>query len=294
MAVPTKCTALIIGEGHAWNFIRSESDDLLFKHAAISGARIFEETKVEAIEFKSSDEDETKKNKSLLGRPTSATWRQKDGSTGSIAFDYLIDASGRQGILTTKYLKSRTVNQNFKNAANWAYWRTDKLYGVGTHMEGSPYFEALQVIQGSVDTDTSGDLSRQDISHVLDFCYKAFVYVPPERKEALFSKLEALNIRPILDGVLSNEGLDHVKAQLSDEEWQTVEILRSRRMIREDPFDIDSFTLDAIDGLAPKLQRGRLGLVAASRAKLDNRHFYSPAFLDESSFPYPPFQLASP
>lgn len=77
------------------------------------------------------------------GRPVSATWVRKDGTSGSIAFKYLVDASGRHGILSTKYLKNRKFNDNFKNVANWAYWKTDKLYGPGTHMEGLPYFEAL-------------------------------------------------------------------------------------------------------------------------------------------------------
>lgn len=56
---------------------------------------------------------------------------------------YLVDASGRHGILSTKYLKNRKHNDNFKNVANWADWKSDNVYGPGTHMEGSPYFEAL-------------------------------------------------------------------------------------------------------------------------------------------------------
>ena len=51
-------------------------------------------------------------------------------------------------------------------------------------------------------------------------------------------------------------------------------------MIREDPFDIDSFTLDTIDGLAPNLVHGKLGLVQAKKPNLDTSHFYSPSFLD--------------
>lgn len=77
------------------------------------------------------------------GRPVSATWARKDGTSGSITYKYLVDASGRQGILSTKYLKNRKFNNNFKNAAIWAYWKSDNVYGPGTHMECSPYFEAL-------------------------------------------------------------------------------------------------------------------------------------------------------
>lgn len=81
---------------------------------------------------------------SFNARPVAATWRRKDGRSGEITFDYLVDASGRHGILSTKYIKSRKFNKSFQNIANWAYWKSDNVYGPGTHMEGSPYFEALQ------------------------------------------------------------------------------------------------------------------------------------------------------
>jgi len=61
---------------------------------------------------------------------------------------------------------------------------------------------------------------------------------------------------------------------------QILETLRSRRMIREDPFEMDSFTLDTIDGLAPNLVHGNLGLVDSEQAKIARSQFYSPKFLD--------------
>ncbi|KAI4595836.1 hypothetical protein KJ359_006473 [Pestalotiopsis sp. 9143b] len=450
-------------EGYAWNFIRSEFDELLFRHAERSGASIFEETKVETIRF---DTQEAKRpsqdgNASCNDRPVAATWRHKDGRSGEITFDYLVDASGRHGILSTKYIKSRKFNKSFQNIANWAYWKSDNIYGPGTHMEGSPYFEALQdgsgwawfmplhdgtrsvgvvqdqklaakrkrelgspatqefyteslklatrtqallsgaelipdiksasdwsytsstyhlpyaricgdagafidplfssglhlaitgglsaavtiatsirgdmgeaaagswhtkktvecytrfllavtsaakqissreepiiqemdeegfqrafdilrpIIQGSVDVNnSSGPMPRMEISEVLDFCFKAFTYVPPEEKEALFAKLDRLNVRLADGGDVTTESLDAVRQHLSPDERQMVEVLRSRRMIREDPFDVDSFTLDTIDGLAPRLERGRVGLIGTQRSKLDANHFYSPSFLD--------------
>lgn len=54
-------------------------------------------------------------------------------------------------------------------------------------------------------------------------------------------------------------------------------------MIREDPFEMDSFSLDTIDGLAPNLERGKLGLVESKQARIDKSHFYSPGFLDGKS-----------
>ncbi|KAI2825938.1 hypothetical protein CBS63078_7414 [Aspergillus niger] len=425
-------------DAYAWNLIRSESDDLLFRHAGTCGAHIFDETKVDTIQFES----------------------HIDGSSGSIALKYLVDASGRNGILSTKYLKNRKFNDNFKNVANWAYWKTDNLYGLGTHMEGSPYFEALDdasgwawfmplhdgtrsvgvvqdqkiateqkrqlgrpssldfykqcvekaprtrkllsgaeivtnvraasdwsytastyhipnaricgdagsfidplfssgvhlavtgglsaaatiaasirgdcdeqtagswhtkktvesytrfflavssatkqireqyepiiqdmeeegfqrafdllrpIIQGTVDADNTGKISYTEISKALEFCFRAFTYVPPEKKDALFEKLKNLGVESGKSDAKEAKALDDIEKHLTRDELQVLEILRSRRMIREDPFEMDSFTLDTIDGLAPNLVRGKLGLVKANQAKIDKAHFFSPRFLD--------------
>ncbi|KAI4870961.1 FAD/NAD(P)-binding domain-containing protein [Hypoxylon rubiginosum] len=134
-------------DGYAWNVIRSEADELLFKHAGSCGAKIFDATKVNSIEFAPvttpTTGEASQLDQSGLGRPVSAKWTQKDGTTGEITFQYLIDASGRQGILSTKYMKNRTFNQGLKNVASWGYWKGGGVYGPGTYKEGSPFFEAL-------------------------------------------------------------------------------------------------------------------------------------------------------
>ncbi|KAK4206968.1 hypothetical protein QBC37DRAFT_105079 [Rhypophila decipiens] len=133
-------------EGYAWNVIRSEADDILFKHAATCGAKTFDGTKVTGVEFAPSESSSEE-----LGRPVSATWsRKEDGTSGTITFDYLVDASGRYGLLSTKYLKNRHYNQGLKNIANWAYWKGGGVHGVGTHKEGAPYFEATKDASGWV------------------------------------------------------------------------------------------------------------------------------------------------
>ncbi|KID93747.1 Tryptophan halogenase, partial [Metarhizium majus ARSEF 297] len=449
--------------GYAWNLIRSEFDDLLFKHAGICGAQIFSETRVDTIQFEpvanglKPDLNRNLEDNLNPGRPASATWVRKDGTSGSITYKYLVDASGRHGILSTKYLKNRKFNNNFKNAAIWAYWKSDNVYGPGTHMEGSPYFEALDdgsgwawfmplhdgtrsvgIVQdqkmatekkhelgrpptldfykqclemapriskllsqaeliphvraasdwsytastyhlpnaricgdagsfidplfssgvhlaitgglsaaatisasirgdcneaaagswhskktvesytrfflavssatkqirtqhepiikdmdeegfqrafdlfrpSTADADAAGKVSQLEISKILQFCFKAFTYVPPEKKDALFDKLRKLDSKALQDDAKQTPTLDAIEKHLTADELQILEILRSRRMIREDPFEMDSFTLDTIDGMAPKLVRGSLGLVNYEQAKIDKAHFYSQDFLD--------------
>lgn len=129
-------------DSYAWNVIRSESDHLIFKHATKSGAKTFDGVKVTEIEWKhgSAREGET------IGqnRPLLAKWyRKADGANGEIKFDYLVDASGRAGIVSTKYLKNRSFNQDLKNTASWGYWKGALQYGIGTPKEGQPFFEAL-------------------------------------------------------------------------------------------------------------------------------------------------------
>ncbi|PNP59076.1 hypothetical protein THARTR1_01324 [Trichoderma harzianum] len=125
--------------GYAWNVVRSEADELLFKHAAECGVKTFDETKVASIEFAPATS-----GSQSLGRPVSATWTRKDGSSGTVSFDYVVDASGRAGLISTKYLKNRSYNQGLKNVASWGYWKNGGVHGVGTHKEGVPYFEALK------------------------------------------------------------------------------------------------------------------------------------------------------
>lgn len=95
----------------SWNVVRSEFDELLLNHSKESGAEVYESTKVTSFDF---------------GRdhcPVSATWTStvvdQDGDTsvkqGRISFDYVVDASGRSGLIAAKYLKTRQFNATLKN-----------------------------------------------------------------------------------------------------------------------------------------------------------------------------------
>ena len=119
---------------------------MIFRHAGKSGAKIFDGTKVDSFAFEPFSEDgwNVKDRVANPGRPVSAGWSRKDGSKGTIKFDYLIDASGRQGIMSTQYLKNRRMNEGLKNIANWAYWKGAKRYKPGEKNENSPFFEALE------------------------------------------------------------------------------------------------------------------------------------------------------
>ncbi|KAL4986229.1 hypothetical protein BDW68DRAFT_178941 [Aspergillus falconensis] len=101
---PAAYTNFLAFGGHAWNAIRSESDHLLFEHAKTCGARVYDQTKVDCIEFRSISGlnghggSGSPSNPAInLGRPFSASWSRKDKTSGSIKFEYLIDASDGSG-----------------------------------------------------------------------------------------------------------------------------------------------------------------------------------------------------
>ncbi|KAF2103335.1 FAD/NAD(P)-binding domain-containing protein [Rhizodiscina lignyota] len=142
----TNFSAINGRENHAWNVLRSKADDIMLKYSAECGAKVFEGTRVSSIEFVQADEDMIDPDDSRVanpGRPVSAKWTRKDGRTGTISFEYLVDASGREGLVSTKYLKNRQFNQSLKNVATWSYWKCAKRYAPGTEREGQPFFEGL-------------------------------------------------------------------------------------------------------------------------------------------------------
>lgn len=139
--------------------VRSEFDHLLLNHARTLGAAVYEQTKVTEVHFSPDNPD----------RPVSVSWShtppsrplsppaspptyggevnsQKASSglvTGTTTFTHLIDATGRAGILSTRYLKNRYFNASLRNIAVWGYWTDVSTYGMGTPRQGAPYFEAL-------------------------------------------------------------------------------------------------------------------------------------------------------
>jgi flavin-dependent dehydrogenase len=105
---------------YAFQVERAEFDDLLLRHSESVGVKVCEEVDVQALAF---DGD----------RPVRAAWAKRAGTAngngrrsaaqGEIAFDYLIDASGRSGIMGTRYLQNRRYHKIFQNVAVWGYWQ---------------------------------------------------------------------------------------------------------------------------------------------------------------------------
>lgn len=94
---------------HSFQVSRATFDALLLQHARRLGAHVAEGANVRELEF-------------CGERPVAAQWVGRDGAKHRIAFDYLVDASGRSGLMATRYLKNRQMHEVFKHIALWGYW----------------------------------------------------------------------------------------------------------------------------------------------------------------------------
>ena len=93
-----------------------------------------EETQVTEIHFSTTD----------AKQPVAASWKRPSGEQGRIEFEYLIDASGRNGIMSTRYLKNRKFNKSLNNVACWGYWENTDRYMPGTTRENAVWIESLE------------------------------------------------------------------------------------------------------------------------------------------------------
>ncbi|KAH8110866.1 FAD/NAD-binding domain-containing protein [Phellopilus nigrolimitatus] len=202
-------------ENYAWNVVRSEADDLMFRHAAACGAHVFDGVRVGDITFAPADPADAADPAAPSTRPVRAAWARKPArglpaAAGEIDFEYVVDASGRAGVLSTRYLKNRTYNQGLKNVASWGYWTGTGAYAVGTPRANSPFFEALQDESGWAwliplhnGTTSVGVVMNQEIA-----AKKKQAESPPPSAEAFY--LAQLALAPALlaligDGALARE-----------------------------------------------------------------------------------------
>ncbi|KAK8076353.1 hypothetical protein PG994_003625 [Apiospora phragmitis] len=132
----------------------------------------FENVSLKSVNFESYQNDAFSSENKLAnpGRPVSANWATKDGRSGTISFDYIVDATGRAGIISTKYLKNRKFNESFKNIAMWGYYSGNIPPSPGTDRENQPISEGMKDGSGWVwmlplhnGTVSIGAVVRKDI-----------------------------------------------------------------------------------------------------------------------------------
>ena len=125
------------------------------------------------------------------------------------------------------------------------------------------------VIQGFADADVGGKLTQGEVVKTVDFCLNAFAETSPEERQKVLDKIKAINNGDSNVQLKNHEDLE----KLDEDELRILNSIRARQMLRmEDTFNLDHFGSDAIDGFAPNLRRGKLGLTPKAddgRSKLD-------------------------
>lgn len=109
---------------YSFQVTRAEFDHILLNHARSQGVNVYEGVEVKSIEF---DGD----------RPVKARWLMdskngnKSGGEGEIAFDFMIDASGRTSLMSNRYLRNRRYHKIFQNIGIWGYWKNANRLATG-------------------------------------------------------------------------------------------------------------------------------------------------------------------
>lgn len=150
---------LFTDDASSWQVNRAEFDNELLEHAREQGVVVNECANVRSIEFEGK-------------RPVSAQWSSGSdrGASRTSRFDFLIDASGRAGIVSTKYLKNRSQHEIFQNVAIWGYWKGVKLLpdtpsggiNIVSHPRGWYWVIPLKDGEFSIGFVTHRDLFRED------------------------------------------------------------------------------------------------------------------------------------
>ena len=103
-----------------------------------------------------------------------------------------------------------------------------------------------------------GKLTQDEVVKTVNFCLNAFKETSPEERQKVLEKVAAINGTATVGA-----GETQVLEKLSEEEMKVLDHIRAKQMLRmEDTMNLNHFGSDAIDGLAPNLKTGSLGLVA--------------------------------
>jgi flavin-dependent dehydrogenase len=106
---------LVDPDAWSWQVDRASYDHILLRNAAERSAEVIEGAEVKRVVFRDD-------------RPVEAVWTDKsDNTERSTGFDFLVDASGRAGVLSRQHFDMRQPHEVFQNVAVWGYWEGARL-----------------------------------------------------------------------------------------------------------------------------------------------------------------------
>lgn len=97
----------------SWQVDRADFDRVLLEHAGTQGVDVTQAAQVSAVTF---DGD----------RAVGAQW-EHNGRRHGADFDFVVDASGRAGVLSAQHFRNRRRHDIFRNVAIWSYYQGGAL-----------------------------------------------------------------------------------------------------------------------------------------------------------------------
>ena len=106
---------LVDQDAWSWQVDRAAYDDILLRNASKQGVEVIEGATVKQVIFEGE-------------RAVAAEWSRRGvDDIHTIEFDYVIDASGRKGLLSQQQFNMRQQHDIFQNVAVWSYWSGAEL-----------------------------------------------------------------------------------------------------------------------------------------------------------------------
>jgi len=188
---------------HPYSFqvIRSEFDQLLLEHAREQGVTVYEGVEVKSLVFDGE-------------RPVRAAWAAtaNPSQSGEIAFDFLVDASGRAGIMVNRYLKNRHFHEAFQNVGVWSYWRgADSL----SHAPKGA------IVVGAIDDGWLWHIPLHDGTTSVGLVLHKTIF-KEKRQQGLTPEqiyMAAIQDSPLISGLLKNATLETTKGFHAEQDY---------------------------------------------------------------------------
>jgi flavin-dependent dehydrogenase len=170
----------------SWLVDRSEFDQLLLENAKEQGAEVHEQAVVLDVHFEE-------------GRAVGVRWAPSGDTSRAttLSCDYVIDASGRAGVLSAQHFRNREHHKVFQNVAVWGYWQNGATLpatppgGLNSISAPTGWYWLIPL--------SDGRLSAGFVTHRDNFRKRRTEYTSlDEMAQAVMT--ESDHIRPLLEG----------------------------------------------------------------------------------------------
>jgi flavine halogenase len=114
------------------------------------------------------------------------------------------------------------------------------------------------VIQGIAAVDFTGKLTQEELSRTVEFAVQSYNKLSPEEEMRAIELMSQMNHRK----------LGKAMPPLSDDDQRIISTFSARKMLQcEATINLNHFASSSLNGFAPRLERGAVGLSPAARSE---------------------------